>query len=38
MYYQALPNMPDALLRPLIERFAQLVCAQLVFRETFGLI
>ena len=38
MYYQALPNMPEAQLRPLIERFAQLVCEQLVFREAFGLI
>ena len=38
MYYQALPNMPESQLRPLIERFAQLVCEQLVFREAFGLI
>jgi len=38
MYYQALPNMPEAQLRPLIERFAQLVCEQLVFREAFGII
>ncbi|MBM7115707.1 IS4 family transposase [Archangium primigenium] len=38
IYYQALPMMPEALLRPLLERFAQLVCAQSVFREAFGLI
>jgi hypothetical protein len=38
MYYKALPNMPEALLRPLIERFAQLVREQQVFREIFGLI
>jgi hypothetical protein len=38
MYYKALPNMPDALLRPLIERFAQLVREQPVFREIFGFI
>jgi hypothetical protein len=38
MYYQALPNMPEHRLRPLIERFAQLVCAQPVFRESFGLL
>jgi hypothetical protein len=38
MYYQALPNMPDAELRPLVARFAQLVCEQPVFREIFGLI
>ena len=38
MYYRALPTMPEAQLRPLIERFAQLVCEQPVFREVFGLI
>jgi hypothetical protein len=38
MYYKALPMMREAELRPLIERFAQLVRAQLVFREAFGLI
>jgi hypothetical protein len=38
MYYQAIPNMPEHRLRPLIERFAQLVCAQPVFREIFGII
>jgi hypothetical protein len=30
--------MREAELRPLIERFAQFVRAQLVFREAFGLI
>jgi hypothetical protein len=38
MYYQAIPNMPEHLLRPLLERFAQLVCEQPVFRESFGLL
>jgi hypothetical protein len=38
MYYQALPMMREIELRPLIERFAQLVCEQPVFREAFGLI
>lgn len=38
MYYQAIPNMPDHRLRPLLERFAQLVCEQPVFRECLGLL
>jgi hypothetical protein len=38
MYYQAIPNMPEHRLRPLLERFAQLVCEQPLFREVFGLI
>jgi hypothetical protein len=38
MYYKALPMMREAELRPLMERFAQLVREQLVFREAFGLI
>jgi hypothetical protein len=38
MYYQSIPNMPEHRLRPLLERFAQLVSQQPVFRETFGLI
>lgn len=38
MYYQALPMMPEAQLRPLMERFAQLVCDQSFFREAFGFI
>ena len=37
-YYQAIPNMPEHRLRPLLERFAQLVCEQPLFREVFGLI
>src|SRR6185437_6227597 len=37
-YYQALPNMREAELRPLIELFAQLVIEQPVFREVFGLV
>jgi hypothetical protein len=38
MYYQAIPNMPEHRLRPLLERFAPLVSQQPVFRETIGLI
>jgi hypothetical protein len=38
MYYQAIPNMPEHRLLPLMERFAQLVRDQPIFRETFGLI
>lgn len=38
MYYQALPNMPEAQLRPLVELFGQLVREQPVFREVFGVI
>lgn len=38
MYYQSLPMMPEALLRPLMERFVQLIREQLTFREAFGLI
>ncbi|SET88577.1 hypothetical protein SAMN05443639_105164 [Stigmatella erecta] len=34
---QAIPNMPEHRLRPLVERFAQFVCEQPVFRECFGL-
>jgi len=37
-YYQALPNMREAQLRPLIERFAQRVIEQPVFREVFDLV
>jgi hypothetical protein len=38
LYYQAIPNMPEHRLQPLVERFALLVCQQPVFREVFGLI
>jgi hypothetical protein len=38
MYYQAIPNMPEHRLRPLVERFAQLVCEHPIFRECFGLL
>ncbi len=38
MYYQAIPNMPEHPLRPLLERFAQLVCEQPILRESFGLL
>jgi Transposase DDE domain len=38
LYYQAIPNMPEAQLRPLIELFSQLLREQPVFREVFGVI
>jgi hypothetical protein len=38
MYYQAMPMMKEERLLPLIERFAQLVREQPVFREAFGFI
>jgi hypothetical protein len=37
-YYQALPMMPEAQLRPLVELFGQLVREQPVFRGAFGVI
>jgi len=37
-YYQALPNMHEPELRPLIERFAQFVIEQPVFRQVFDLV
>jgi hypothetical protein len=38
MYYRALPNMPEHRMRPLLERFAQLVSEVPFFREIFGFI
>jgi hypothetical protein len=38
MYYLAIANMPEHRLRPLMERFAQLLLEQAVFREAFGII
>jgi hypothetical protein len=35
-YYQAIPMMPEDQLMPLMERFAQLLGEQPVFREVFG--
>ncbi|RKG68356.1 IS4 family transposase [Corallococcus sp. CA054B] len=37
-YFMAMPRMSDERLRPLVERFAQLVREHAVLRETFGLI
>ena len=37
-HYQAIPNLPEHRLRPLVERFAQLACEQPIFRESFGLL
>jgi hypothetical protein len=38
MYYRALPNMPEHRLRPLLERFTQLVSQIPFFQEIFGFI
>lgn len=38
MYYQAMPMMKEERLRPLVERFSQLLRDQAVFREAFGFI
>ena len=38
MLYELMPNMPELRLRPLIERFAQMLAAQAVFRGMFGAI
>ena len=38
MYYRALPKMPEHRMRPLLERFAQLVSEIPFFREIFGFI
>lgn len=37
-YYDCIPMMPDERLKPLVNRFAELVAEQPVFREVFGLI
>jgi hypothetical protein len=36
MYFQAIPNMPEHRLLPLLERFAQLVSKIPIFQEIFG--
>src|SRR5208337_1982174 len=38
MLYELIPNMPEHLLRPLVERFAEMLVEQPVFAETFGAI
>jgi Transposase DDE domain len=38
MLYELIPNMPAHLLRPLVERFAEMLVDQPVFVETFGAI
>src|SRR5277367_52259 len=38
MLYDLIPNMPEARLLPLIERFAQLIQQSRVFNETFSII
>ena len=36
MLYDAIANMPEQRLRPLMEKFAELVLAQRVFTQVFG--
>ena len=38
MLYELIPNMPEHLLRPLVERFAEMLVEQPVFVDTFGAI
>jgi len=38
MLYELIPHMPEHLLRPLVERFAEMLADQPVFAETFGTI
>ena len=37
-YFAAIPKMPEAKLRPLLERFSALLLAQPLFQEVFGLL
>jgi hypothetical protein len=36
MLYELIPNMTDYLLRPLVERFAEMLAGQPVFAQMFG--
>jgi len=38
MLYQLMPNMTEYMLRPLIERFAEMVAGVVVFTEVFGIV
>ena len=38
MLYEHIPNWPEHRLRPLIEKFAQMLMEQRVYREIFGVI
>lgn len=38
MLYEFIPTMPDHRLQLLVEQFAQMLAAQPVFREMFGVI
>ena len=38
MLYELIPNMTDFLLRPLIEKFAEMLASQPVFKQIFGAI
>ena len=37
-HHELIPAMPDLRLRPLVEQFATMLAAQLVFRGMFGVI
>ena len=38
MLYELIPNMPEARLLPLIEKFAAMLAEVPVFAETFGIV
>jgi len=38
MLYELIPNMPENRLRPLIERFAEILLEQPAFKESFSII
>ena len=38
MLYEHIPNWPDHRLRPLMDRFAQMLTEQRAYREAFGVI
>ena len=38
MLYEHIPNWPEHRLRPLVEKFSQMLMEQRVYREIFGVI
>jgi hypothetical protein len=38
MLYELIPNMTEFLLQPLVERFAEMLAGQPVFKQIFGAI
>lgn len=38
MLYEMIPNMPDVRLRPLVERYRELLSRHAAFNQTFGLV